>query len=350
MPPAATPAAFFVEPSVTASPLRLALAGALLGLQLVAHAAPTAPVVTFDTTPRAGQHQRQRIDVQAVMKMRLEAGPEASDEQRAKIGQAAERMAQMGPLKMSMQMQQTLKVGQPDADGWLPLSVAASHLSGQIEAGGKVTPMPARNGDLGITARFNPRDFAFEVQDAQGAPEMAEMMRTRGGAMVSEALQLFKALSQRPMKVGDSVEVPFNMALPVPLPGGAGNMQSKVRYTLVRVERGVAHFDLGLDMTMDVNTPAPPPASAASAASAPEGDAASAPAAAPRMMNMQLSGKGKGSSSLRLADRLPLASKLGMDMQMTLQMPDNGRMAMDMTMVTTSKGESLAKPAAKKKP
>lgn len=335
---------------MTASPLRLALAGALLGLQLAAHAAPAAPVVTFDTTPRAGQHQRQRIDVQAVMKMRLEAGPEASDEQRAKIGQAAERMAQMGPLKMAMQMQQTLKVGQPDADGWLPLSVAASHLSGQIEAGGKVTPMPGRNGDLGITARFNPRDFAFEVQDAQGAPELTELMRTRGSAMVSEALQLFKALSQRPMKVGDSVEVPFNMALPVPLPGGAGNMQSKVRYTLVRVERGVAHFDLGLAMTMDVNTPAPPPAAAASAASAPEADAASAPAAAPRMMNMRLSGQGKGSSSLRLADRLPLASKLGMDMQMTLQMPDNGRMAMDMTMVTTSKGESLAKPAAKKKP
>lgn len=338
---------------MTTSPLRLALAGALLGLPLAAHAAPAAPVVTFDTTPRAGQHQRQRIDVQAVMKMRLQAGPEATDEQCAKIGEAAERMARMGPLKMSMQMQQTLKVGQPDAQGWLPLTVAAAHLSGQIEAGGQVTPMPKSNGDLGITARFNPRDFAFEVQDARGTPEMAEMtalMRSRGGAMVSEALQLFKALSQRPMKVGDSVAVPFNMALPVPLPGGAGQMQSTVRYTLARVERGVAHFDLGLDMTMDVNTPTPPPpAAASSAASAPEGDAASAPAAAPHMMRMQLSGKGQGSSSLRLADRLPLASKLGMDMQMTLQMPDNGRMAMDMTMVTTTKGESLAPAAPKKK-
>ena len=41
-------------------------------------------------------------------------------------------------------------------------------------------------------------------------------MVTQGTAMISESLQLYKALSQRPLKVGESVEVPMTMALPMP--------------------------------------------------------------------------------------------------------------------------------------
>ena len=65
---------------------------------------------------------------------------------------------------------------------------------------------------------------------------------------------------------------------------------------------------------------------------------------------MQIGGSGKGTASLRLADRLPLANQLAMDMKMTMNGPDNGRMLMDMDMVVVSKGESLAKPAAAKAP
>lgn len=329
------------------SPLRLTLVGALLGLQISAHAAATAPAaVAFDTAPRAGQHQRQLIDLQAVMKTRIEAGPEATEEQRAKIAQASQHMAQMGAVKMSAQMQQTMQVGQPDADGWLPLTVATTSKGGTLEVGDKTMPMPdTKNQEVGFTARFNPKDFAFEIRNAEGAPELSEVMRNQGQAMVNEALQLFKALSQRPLKVGDSVEVPMNVALPMPLPGGAGAMQSKLRYTLTRVERGVAHFDLGMDLKMDISAPMPAPAGA----SAPQGEAASAPAAAaPRAMSITVGGSGKGSSTLRLADRLPLDSQLKMDMKLTMNMPDNGLMFMDMDMSMRAKGESLAKPAAAK--
>lgn len=326
------------------SPLRLTLVGALLGLHLGAQAAPAAPAtVSFDTTPRAGQDQRQQIDMKAVMKTRIEAGPAATDEQRAQIAQAAERVAQMGPVKMAMQMQQTMKVGQPDAQGWLPLTVATGSNGGQVEVGGKTMPLPNnKSQNVGFTARFNPQDFGFEIQSVEGTPELNDFIRNQGNAMVGEALQLFKALSQRPLKVGDSVEVPLTMALPVPLPGGAGAMQSKLRYTLARVEHGVAYFDLGMELTMDITTPLPAPA----AASAPEGEAASAPAAAPRTVNVVVSGSGKGSSSLRLADRLPLTNQLSMAMKMTMNMPDNGLMFMDMDMDMKSKGESLSKPAA----
>lgn len=326
-----------------AFPLRPLLAGALLGLNLAAIAAPAPATIVFDTTPRAGQHQRQLMDMQAVMKMRVEPGDAATEEQRAKIAQAAERMAQMGPMKMSMQMQQTLQVGQPDAEGWLPVTVATAGKGVKMEVGGKAVPMPASSAqDLGFVARFNPRDFGFEIREVQGSPELSEMMRTQGQATVSQALQLFKSLRDKPLKVGDSVDVPLAMNLPVPLPGGAGAMNGQVRYTLVRLERGVAHFDLSMDMKLDMNVPMPTPPGAASA---PQGEAASAAGTPPKTMHMVINGGGKGKSSLRLADRLPLATQLDMDMQMTMDTPDNGRMLMDMNMAMQSKGESLAKAA-----
>ena len=51
-----------------------------------------------------------------------------------------------------------------------------------------------------------------------------------------------------------------------------------------------------------------------------------------------------------MSDRLPLSSQLTMDMKMTMDGPDNNRILMDMDMTLRSKGESLAKPAAKKAP
>ena len=327
------------------SPLRLPLLAALLGLNLAAQAAPSAPVaVSFDTTPRAGQQQRQQIELQAVMKARVEAGPDATEEQRAKMAKAAEGMERMGPMKMAMRMEQTMKVGAPDAEGWLPMTVAVGAKGGSVEVGGKANPLPnLGKADMTFAARFNPKDFGFEVQAVEGGSAQAnEMLRNLGKTTIGESLQLFRALSQRPLKIGESVEVPLNMSLPIPLPGGANAMQGLVRYTLARVDKGVAHFDLSMDLKMEVDAPVPTPAAAASAA------ASEATATAPQMLHMVISGGGKGTSSLRLADRLPLASRLAMDMKMTMNGPDNGRMFMDMDMVVQSKGESLAKPAAAK--
>lgn len=329
-----------------ASPLRLTLLGALLGLNLAAQAAPSAPAaVSFDTTPRAGQHQRQQIDLQAVMKMRVEAGPDATEEQRSKIATAAANIDRMGAMKMAMRMEQTLKVDAPDAEGWLPMQLSVGAKSGSVEIGGKPTQLPnLGKTEMSFAARFNPKDFAFEMQKFEGgSPEVSEAMLNQGKAAIGESLQLFKALSQRPLKIGESFEVPLNMALPMPLPGGAGNMQGLVRYTLARVDKGVAHFDLDMSLNMNVDTPLPRPAAAASAASA-----AATSDAPPQMLHMQITGGGKGTSAMRMADRLPLSNQLAMNMKMTMNGPDNGRMFMDMDMDMKSKGESLAKPAAAK--
>ncbi|MFG6468746.1 hypothetical protein [Roseateles sp. BYS87W] len=330
------------------------LTASLLGAQPAAQAAPAASAaISLDTTPRAGQHQRQLIDIQAVMKMRAEAAADATDEQRAKTAKANEQMAQMGGMKMTMQMEQTMKVGQPDAAGWLPLTVTSGSKKGTMQMGDKVIPLPdGKQGDMAITARFNPRDFSFEVQKIEGSsPEMNALMRAQGETLISQALQLPKALSQQPLKVGESVTVPFNMAMPVPVPGAGGGMQAQIHYTLVRVDKGVAYFDLGMTLDVKLDTPLPKPAAAAAAASsASAAETTDTPDAPPRMLHVVMTGGGKGTSSLRLADRLPLAGQLTMDMKMTMDGPDHQRVLMDMDMAMQTKGESLAKPATKKKP
>jgi hypothetical protein len=63
---------------------------------------------------------------------------------------------------------------------------------------------------------------------------------------------------------------------------------------------------------------------------------------------MRMQGSGQGTSSLRLADGLQLASRLAMDLQATIEMPDQAVMSMDANMVMQSKGESLVKAPAKK--
>lgn len=344
-----------------AASLRQTLLAALLGFTFAAQAAPKAPAaISFDTTPRAGQHQRLQIDMQAAMKMQVEAGPDATDAQRAKIAQAAQQMSQNGLVNMSMQMQQTTKVDAADANGWLPLTVTVASKGGRVEVGGNTVPLPTdKAADMKFSARFNPKNFAFELNKVDtGQPQLTEMMNKQGQTLISETLQLYKALSQRPLKIGESVNLPLTMALPMPMPGGAGAMQGTVEYKLVRVDKGVAHFDLRMDLKMNIDTPLPKPAAAASAvaaASAPSAASNTASAGAvsaeapPQMLHMAVTGSGKGTSALRLADRLPLSSQLAMDMKMVMDGPDNGRMTIDMDMVMRSTGENLAQAPAKKK-
>lgn len=333
---------------IVPSLLRTPLLGALLGLQLLAQAAPATPSeIRFDTTPRAGQHQRQTMDLASTMVMRVEPGPDATDEQRAKVAQAAERMGQNGPIKMTLQMKHDTRVGQADSQGWLPMTYVTTDRQTRVEVGGRVMPMPNdTGGDLSISARFNPRDFAFEIQKVEGGPPALQaMMTTQGQTMLTDAFKLQKALSERTLKIGESVDVPMNLALPMPLPGGAGAMQGQVRYTLTKVERGVAHFDLSMTLNANVDTPLPPPPAASGAS------AAEAAPATPRVLKVAMTGQASGTSALRLTDRLPVASHMVMTMKATIDGPDNARMLMDMDMTMQSKGEALGlrtAPAKKK--
>ncbi len=127
--------------------------------------------------------------------------------------------------------------------------------------------------------------------------------------------------------------MPLVAALPMPGPGpNGGQLKGQLRYTLTRLDKGIAYFDVG--MTLDMNAAVTPPAGA------------SAPAAGP--VNMTAQGGGQGKFSMRLADRLALTSDMSMQTKMTINVPNGDVVRMDMDMTMKGRGESLKPVAAKR--
>lgn len=325
--------------------MSVALLGAPLSAPLNAVAAP--PAVRFDTAPRAGQHQRLNVSIQSTMRMNVEAGPEASEAQHARIAQQAQQMSQMGAIAMDMSLQQTLQVDRPDAQGWLPLNVLIDQQRMTMRVGEQALPQPpAPRPDLRVQGRFNPRDFGFELQKIEGGPALDAALQAQAGKLVNDLFQLQKALNHRPIRPGETLELPLDLPLPVPVPGASGAMQGQVRYTLRQVSQGIAVFDTAMQMQIDMDLPGPP-APAASAASEP----ASAPQAeAPQRARLQISGGGSGVSRLRLTDNLMQSSEMKLDMQMRMNQPGGALMRTDLQMTMTSRGETLSRPGKSAQP
>jgi len=310
---------------VTVHSLRPRLAGALFGLLAGAAFAvpPVTEVALLDMTPRPNQQQRQTVDMQAVMNVRIEPRADASDAERARAEQARSMM----PMTMKSRMEQTLQTGAQRKDGWIPLSLNQRMLDFTLTAGnGATLPVPPANmANLKFSARFNPKDFAFDIEEVQGDAE--EQFRTLSATTLTKFLAIAKALHEHKIKVGESFELPMDMPLQMPVPSASGGqMKGMLRYTLNRVDKGIAYFDVATDL--DINASMVPPAGAAS--SVPTGP-----------MDMQAKGGGKGQFTLRLADRLALSSDMGMQMHMTVNSPNGDVMFMDMDMQMKGRGESL---------
>jgi hypothetical protein len=301
---------------------------------------PATEVRLLDLAPGANSHQRQTTRLTATMDMEAMPRPEASDEERA---QAKARLAAAKfPMSMRHTSVSTLKTGQADEAGWLPLQLTVQALEmSATNAAGENTPMPApRAANLSLEARFNPRDFGFEVVSVAGLGGSAA-----GTELASVTLKnLFsavKGLSGQTARLGQTLTMPMDipMQMPVATPG-SGQMQGTARYTLTRLQAGVAHFDVGVDMKLDASFAAPPSAASA-AASAPAGNA-----------SMRVSGAGEGQMVVRLADQLVLRQTLRMKQQMQVTLPtgDGFLMRMDMDMDATGENLAAAKPKARAKP
>jgi len=318
---------------VTVSLFRPRLAGAMFSLLAGAALAakPAADLPSLDVTPRPNQHQRQTIDMQATMNMQILPRAEASDEDKAKAQQAQAAM----PMTMKMRMQQTLHTGSLRTDGWIPLSL--DHRTQEMSmttATGVAIPVPASQaGNLKIAARFNPKDFAFEFENVQGQEPLDERLKPMMNNLMNQVLGMAKAMRDQKLKVGDSFEMPMNVAMPMPGQGlDGGQLKGQMRYTLTRIDKGVAYFDLGVKL--DINAAITPPAGA------------SAPAAGP--VNMTAEGSGQGQFALRLSDRLALTNDMTMQTLMTISAPNGDVVKMTMDMTMKGRGESL-KPAAVKR-
>lgn len=311
--------------------ISLALAPALVR-------ADDAPI-TLNLMPLPATQQQHDFRIKAVTDMKFKVREGASDEETQQIN------ARMGaikmPMTMTLQMRQHMQTGKADAQGHIPLKATIEYGTMEMRTGdGDLMPgMPAKrmpsmqfNADI-VDGRYENIRLSGEGA-AKLPPEMME-------GMFRKTFDALAKMNGTPLRVGESVEMPLEMNVPLPsLPGGSNAGKMSARYTLTKVEAGVAYFDIGA--TLDFKLDMPMPAAAASAASA-----ASAPPA-PASLQMVMTGGGTGHLQLRLADRLQQRTDLDLRIDMRMPMPDGHSMLMNLQMAMTGEGKAL--PAGKAKP
>lgn len=327
------------------SPLRRLVPAACLALALAPALvfADDAPI-TMNLVPLANSQHQHDYRMKFVTDMKIKPREGASDEEAQAL--SSKMGAVKMPLTMTMQMRQRLQTGKADAQGRIPLTA-------RIEQG--TMDMRTGDGDLlpGVPNRGMP-DMQFSADIVDGRYENIRLSGD-GAAQLPPALlegvfrKTFDALGKMngaQLRVGDSVDLPLEMNLPLPgVPGGSNAGKVTARYTLAKVEAGTAFFDVAatLDFKLDMPMPAAQAASAASAARAPD----AAPGAAPTSLQMVMAGSGTGHMQVRLADRLQLHNDMVMHMTLQMPLPEGHTMQMNLQMEMDANGKAL--PPAKGK-
>jgi hypothetical protein len=321
--------------------MRTTLLAALLSLHLAALAtaqpalaAPAAAAeVELQVMPTAGQHQRQTLDMRMSLTLQVTPREDATDDEKARITASAD--ARKMPMTMSSRTVQEVRTGEPDAQGWLPVTMRTQQSAMQMRnAAGELIPMPpSPMADMGLTARYLPAEKRFDVLQLQGK-EVDAPMKRMGESLINSLMSSMKPIDGQRFRIGERREFPIEvpMQLPAQLPLN-GKMQATAGYTLTRLAQGVAHFDIDMKLALQIAGEVPATPASGATAARPGGP-----------MEVDAGGSGNGTLALRLADRTPLKSTMEMKQSMRFLMPDGNRMNMTMDMTMTSVGENLALP------
>ncbi|MDM4767480.1 hypothetical protein [Pelomonas sp. SE-A7] len=307
---------------------RLLLCG-LLATGLPALAATAAPAaekaIEFHVLPLPNSQQQLDQQMRIEMRMKITPKADATDAEREKI--ATTMAAMPSPMVMSTRSSQRITTSTADKQGRIKVSSEIQMGATEIQAGekGEIRRMPAQVGKMGFSAVLNNGRY----EQIQFGPEMSKALPPeQAEALFSKLFNAMGQLEGAKLKVGEFIDVPFPLDLPIPgAPANAMNGKVFGRYTLTKVDKGVAEFDVQMQVNMQFEAPA----AAASAASAPV------------MPGFTSQGSGGGKFKLRLADRLQLSSAMDLDMQMQVRMPDGNLMDMSMKMDMQVQGRSLAK-------
>ncbi|MCV2364733.1 hypothetical protein LNV23_14865 [Paucibacter sp. DJ1R-11] len=308
----------------------------------VAAAAAATDEVELRFFPLPQQRHQIRSVMTMKMDMRMEPLEGMSDDERAKMEQAMQ--AAKMPMTMRSEFDQRMTTTTADKEGNFQLQLRGKSLPMEMSnaAGERVGPAKSTI-DIKIDAKLNQKTGSFEAMKVAGLDAAASGMSE---GLLKQLLMSMRGLEGRRLKVGESAEMPLDMALPIPK-GPGMNLKMVGRYTLLKLEQGVADFDVGVSISMDMDgSTVDPASSAALASSSPAADsAASAPAAAdPKnqtLPSMKASGQGKGRMSLRLADRLMLTQQMEMTMSMRIEAAGKPAMNMNMDMQMEASGKNL---------
>ena len=321
----------------------------LLALALALHAGMTvaAPAAPGATAPAAGTAEqiklnmvplpssRQQIDttMNSRLTMTLQLPADATEQARA----GAAELQKLMPLRMTTVMRQTLSTTALDQDGAYRLEADAVTLKSEMRnAYGQPQTVPKAPSVLMTATIKADRLESPTIKTAELSPEEEQLMPKEAREQVyKQAFDWLSKFNGVALKVGESVEMPLDLALPTGPRGFNGRLIAK--YTLKAINKGVASFDI--DVRMEMNAAAASPAAS-------EASAAESAELAAALASTKATMTGSGKMDLRLADRLTLRNTMTMRMGMDLEPQPGQKMRMDMEMDMVGIGKAL--PAAKK--
>ncbi len=297
----------------------LALLLPLLASPALAATAPEPQEVELHFQPQPGTKMRQTMGMNMQMAMNMLPGPDATEEQRAKLLEGAKKLGK--GMSMDMKMAMRTEASEVDAKGDYLL-----HMRGE---GAEVTlnmadqppkAMPNPMGDLEVDALTNTQHNKMELLRVKSdLPALKDSKALDGMAQgfIKQAFGAMGALEGRRMKIGDSAEIPFDLQMPMAqLPANA-HVTTTIAFTLKAIHAGIATFDTVITMKMDMASN--------------EGEA--------QKMKMLMTGAGTGTMEYRIADHLPLRHDMEIAMRMDMQMPADVSMQMDMKMKMHARAE-----------
>ena len=286
---------------------------------LAAKAAAEPQEVELHFQPQPGSKMRQTMTMKMQMAMNMLPGPNTTEEQRSKLLEGAKKLGK--GISMDMKMGMRTEASEADAKGDYLLHMrgeGAEMVLDMADQPSKTMPNPM--GNLEIDALTSTRRSKLEILRVKSdLPALKDPKALDGMAQgfIKQAFGAMGELEGRRMKIGESVEIPFDLQMPMAqLPANA-HVITTIAFTLKAIHAGIATFDTVITMKMDMASN--------------EGEA--------RKMKMLMTGAGTGSMEYRIADHLPLRHDMEIAMRMDMQMPNDVSMQMDMKMKMRARAE-----------
>jgi len=284
---------------------------------------PEPQEVELHFLPQPGDKLRQTIGVNMQMATNMLLGPDMTDEQRAKLLDKARKMSK--GMHMSMQMTMRTEASEVDAKGDYLLHLRGEGGEFKSQVGDQpAKDMPNPMGSLELDALTNTSRQDFDILRVSGAPSALSNPKLLDGLAQGVLKQAFGAMSSlegRRMKIGESVEVPFDLQMPMTQLPAQARVNATAVYTLKAIHHGIATFDTTIKMAMGLGASVNPN----------EGQ--------PQKINVTMNGSGTGHLEYRIADRLPLRHDMNATMHMTVQLPGGASTQVEVEMKMLSHAE-----------
>lgn len=289
--------------------------------------------VTMNLMPLPGSRQQLDLKTDMRMAMAMELGPGAPESARAN----AAKLAEAGRFTMQSEMRQTVVTTPKAKDGSYTMQADMVTLKSEMrDAQGNVKPMPSMGKVVFKAGLKDDQIQSVHVEMDPNSPMAQAWTQEMSQQIFDKSFDWMRKFNGTTLKVGESIELPMDVALPPQVAAGMGKVVG--RYTLTDLTKGIASFDVGVKMDMSMTLPTPGASAASGAAPAP----AESASAADGVGQATMTGAGGGKMVIRMADRLILRNDMALTLDMDIGVQPGVRMKMKMEMDMQGVGKTLA--------